>query len=277
VIVQRGNSIMTEKSDNKKESASDIEKLKFLMPYWINHNNDHIRDNEKWLRKIVNLGLKEVGHELREAVENFKKGNRHIELANKKLEQSAVPKPGAISDTKKSQKSSKEKNQAEKSLNFHLKQIGVIRTPYIDNAPYQPVEEDEGDFRIVVDSQYVDSLYKLDGFRYIYVVYYIHRIKQELSKIVSPTWTDGAKVGVFASRSPVRPNPIGISIVRVKGIKNGEISTSGMDVFDGTPLLDIKPYIKDLDSKPDANYGWLEDLDNSEHLLLHIKGIPHDY
>jgi len=158
-----------------------------------------------------------------------------------------------------------------------LKQIGVIRTPYIDNAPYQPVEEDEGDFRIVVDSQYVDSLYKLDGFRYIYVVYYIHRIKQELSKIVSPTWTDGAKVGVFASRSPVRPNPIGISIVRVKGIKNGEISTSGMDVFDGTPLLDIKPYIKDLDSKPDANYGWLEDLDNSEHLLLHIKGIPHDY
>jgi tRNA (Thr-GGU) A37 N-methylase len=82
---------------------------------------------------------------------------------------------------------------------------------------------------------------------------------------------------VFASRSPVRPNPIGISVVRIRGIENREIFTSGMDVFDGTPLLDIKPYIKDLDSKADANYGWIEEMNNREHLLLHIKGIPHDY
>jgi tRNA (Thr-GGU) A37 N-methylase len=50
-----------------------------------------------------------------------------------------------------------------------------------------------------------------------------------------------------------------------------------LDVFDGTPLLDIKPYIKELDSKSDANFGWLEDLDDRDHLMLHIKGIPHDY
>ena len=57
-----------------------------------------------------------------------------------------------------------------------------------------------------------------------------------------------------------------------------QIFTSGLDVFDSTPLLDIKPYIKDLDLKNDANYGWLDDLDsNKEHLLLHIKGIPHEY
>jgi hypothetical protein len=62
-----------------------------------------------------------------------------------------------------------------------------------------------------------------------------------------------------------------------KGITNNEILTSGMDVFDGTPLLDIKPYIKDLDTKHDANYGWIEDMDDREHLLLHIRGIPHDY
>jgi hypothetical protein len=163
---------MREILDNKKESPSDIEKLKLLMPYWINHNNDHIRDNESWLKKIVDLGLKEVGHELREAIENLKKANKHIGMANKKLEQSGFSKQGLISETEKPRKSSKEKDQTEKTLNFHLKQIGVIRTPYIDNAPYQPVEEDEGDFRIVVDSQYVDSLYKLDEFRYIYVIYY---------------------------------------------------------------------------------------------------------
>jgi tRNA-Thr(GGU) m(6)t(6)A37 methyltransferase TsaA len=94
---------------------------------------------------------------------------------------------------------------------------------------------------------------------------------------VIPPWTGDTKVGLFASRSPVRPNPIGISIVRVKRIINNEIFTSGLDVLDGTPLIDIKPYIKDLDSKCDANYGWIEKLDDLEHLSLHIKGIPHDY
>jgi tRNA-Thr(GGU) m(6)t(6)A37 methyltransferase TsaA len=164
------------------------------------------------------------------------------------------------------------------STNFKLQQIGVIRTPYSDNAPYQPVDEDEGEFRIVVDEKYVDGLVDLDSFRYIYVIYYIHRLTRSPSMIVSPRWTLGTKVGLFASRSAVRPNPIGISIVRIKKIVNNEILTSGLDVFDSTPLLDIKPYIKDLDSKNDANYGWLDDLDsNKEHLLLHIKGIPHEY
>jgi tRNA-Thr(GGU) m(6)t(6)A37 methyltransferase TsaA len=162
-------------------------------------------------------------------------------------------------------------------LSFKLKRIGVIRTPYIDNAPYQSLDEDEGDFRIVVDSQYADGLYKLGKFRYIYVIYYIHRVVRRLSMIVSPPWAGGTRVGLFASRSPVRPNPIGLSIVRIKSIVNNEIHTSGLDVFDGTPLLDIKPYINDLDSKSDANYGWIEEMGDREHLLLHIKGIPHDY
>jgi tRNA-Thr(GGU) m(6)t(6)A37 methyltransferase TsaA len=95
--------------------------------------------------------------------------------------------------------------------------------------------------------------------------------------MVSPPWADGKKVGVFASRSPVRPNPIGLSVVRIKNIVENRIYTSGLDAFDGTPLLDIKPYIKDLDSKSDANYGWIEEMDDMEHLILHIKGIPHDY
>jgi tRNA-Thr(GGU) m(6)t(6)A37 methyltransferase TsaA len=161
---------------------------------------------------------------------------------------------------------------------FKFKQIGMIRTPYIDNAPYQPVDEDKGDFRIIVYEKYVAGLTDLESFRYIYAIYYIHRLIRSPSMVVHPPWTPGTKVGLFASRSAVRPNPIGISIVRIKKIVNNEIFTSGLDVFDNTPLLDIKPYIKDLDSKDDANYGWLENLDsNKEHLLLHIKGIPHEY
>ena len=164
------------------------------------------------------------------------------------------------------------------TIQFEFKQIGVIRTPYIDNAPYQPVDNDKGDFRIVLDSAYRDGLADLSSFNYIYTIYYIDRLTRTPSMSVSPSWVPGIKVGLFASRSPNRPNPIGISIVRIKKIVNNEIFTSGLDVFDNTPLLDIKPYLKDLDSKDDANYGWLDDLDsNKEHLLLHIKGIPHDY
>ncbi|MBN2073885.1 MAG: tRNA (N6-threonylcarbamoyladenosine(37)-N6)-methyltransferase TrmO [Actinobacteria bacterium] len=160
---------------------------------------------------------------------------------------------------------------------FEFTQIGVIKTPYIDNAPYQPVQEDEGDFHIDIYPQYVNGLLALNEFRYIYVIYYIDRVKNEQSMTVSPPWTIGAEVGVFASRSPVRPNFIGLSVVKIRNIEGNKIFTSGLDVFDGTPLLDIKPYLKDLDSKEDANYGWIRDMDGDEHLLLHIKGIPHDY
>jgi len=94
--------------------------------------------------------------------------------------------------------------------------------------------------------------------------------------LVTPPWANGKQVGVFASRSPVRPNSIGISVVLVKRIDNNEIFISGLDAYDGTPLLDIKPYINDLDVKYDANYGWIEGPEDKEHLLLHIKGIPHN-
>ncbi len=165
-----------------------------------------------------------------------------------------------------------------KLTNFRFKQIGVIKTPYIDNAPYQPVNESKGDFRIVLNSEYKEGLLKLKSFRYMYVIYYVHRVKRKSSMVVTAPWAAGAKIGLFASRSPVRPNPIGLSIVRIRKIINNEIITSGLDAFDGTPVLDIKPYVKDLDSKTDANYGWLNGLGgDKEHLFLHIKGVPHEY
>jgi len=163
-------------------------------------------------------------------------------------------------------------------MNFKFKQIGIIRTPYIDNAPYQPVDEDKEDFRIVINPEYEKGISGLESFRYIYVIYYVDRLKRNFSMVITPPWANGVEVGLFASRSPLRPNPIGISIVHVKKIINNKIITSGLDVFDKTPLLDIKPYIKDLDSKTDANYGWVNgSKDDKEHLLLHIKGIPHEY
>ena len=263
--------------NNQKKIEPDIKKLKLLMSYWVNHNNEHIRDNERWFQKLEKMGLKKVASELRKVIELSKEANEHIELANKKLKEDYASKPEKILKKEKLQVKPNRAKPKDKSESFKFRQIGIIRTPYTDNAPYQPVQEDEGDFCIVVDSQYVNGLRELVKFRYIYVIYYIHRIKRELSMIVSPPWTGGVKIGVFASRSPVRPNSIGLSIVRIRNIVNNKIFTSGLDVFDETPLLDIKPYVKDLDSKSDANYGWIGEINDYEHLLLHIKGIPHSY
>jgi len=162
-------------------------------------------------------------------------------------------------------------------VTYRVQQIGTIRTPYQDSAPYQPVDADEVDCHIALNDEYVDGLNELGRFSYIYVLYYAHRVAAHLDMKVSPPWAGGKEVGVFSSRSPVRPNPIGLSVVRIKRIHQNRIYTSGLDVFDRTPLLDIKPYIRDLDSKIDANYGWIEDMNGLAHLILHIKGIPHDY
>lgn len=163
------------------------------------------------------------------------------------------------------------------NMTYKLEQIGIIKTPYQNNAPYQPIDSEKGEFSVIIKNKYVDGLRELKTFHYIYLIYYANRVTRKKEMMVSPPWAKGKKVGVFASRSPVRPNPLGLSIVRIKNIVENIIYTSGLDVFDGTPLLDIKPYIKDLDDKANANYGWIEEMNDMEHLALHIKGIPHDY
>ena len=155
--------------------------------------------------------------------------------------------------------------------------IGTIKTPYQESAPYQPIDTDPQEFYLQLEPQFAAALKDLDSFTYIYVLYYINRLKGRCTMEVAPPWANGLQVGLFASRSPQRPNPIGLSIVRVKEITGNRVYTSGLDVFDGTPLLDIKPYINDLDSKCDANNGWVQEMDEDEHLALHIQGIPHDY
>jgi len=262
---------------NQSQHRTDSEKLNVLLPYWVNHNNDHIRDQEKWLKKAEKEGLIEVADELKKAIDHSIKANHHIEQAGYRIKNEKVSKRSKITESGESADPSGEDGPVQVVENVNLRPIGVIRTPYSDNAPYQPLANDEGDFRIIVNSQYRDGLRDLDRFHYIYVLYFIHRVNKIISMTVRPPWTPGREVGVFASRSPVRPNCLGLSIVRIKHITGNQIVTSGLDVFDGTPLLDIKPYIKELDSKSDANFGWLEDLDDRDHLMLHIKGIPHDY
>jgi len=136
--------------------------------------------------------------------------------------------------------------------------IGVINTPYIDTAPFRCEEDAEGEFYLRLLPQFQEALYLLEKFDYLHVLFHIDRGKHYKLK-VNPPNADGQEVGLFASRSPNRPNPIGLSTVKIIKIEKNIIHTSGLDVLDNTPLLDIKPYIPAIDLKINANSGWIEE------------------
>ncbi|MCD6420013.1 MAG: tRNA (N6-threonylcarbamoyladenosine(37)-N6)-methyltransferase TrmO [Synergistetes bacterium] len=156
--------------------------------------------------------------------------------------------------------------------NYGVKPIGIIRTPYKDAAPYQPVEYEDAEFKIELYPEYKEALRGLETFKYIIVLFWLDRARYK-SNIAHPPWiTD--EVGLFASRSPNRPTKIGLSIVKLLAIKGTTLVISPMDAFDGTEVVDIKPYVASLDAKEDANDGWAE---GNKHLELHRKGIPHSH
>jgi tRNA-Thr(GGU) m(6)t(6)A37 methyltransferase TsaA len=101
----------------------------------------------------------------------------------------------------------------------------------------------------------VEGLRDLDGFSHIVVVFHLHLVIQP-SLVAHPPW-DGKEHGVFATRSPYRPNPIGLSTVRLEHIEANTLHISGVDMIDGTPVLDIKPYIPNLNPVDDVKVGWL--------------------
>jgi tRNA-Thr(GGU) m(6)t(6)A37 methyltransferase TsaA len=132
--------------------------------------------------------------------------------------------------------------------------IGSIRTPYTDIAPFRPDPEASGSFYIQLDEQYIDAISGLDQFSHIIIYFYFDR-SHKTNLIAHPPHMDGKETGLFSSRSPNRINKIGMDVVELRGIEGNKIFTSPTDILDKTPLLDIKPYITDLDCFPDASKG----------------------
>ena len=133
------------------------------------------------------------------------------------------------------------------------KSIGVIHTPYTDMAPFQAIEDDTtGPFILELDGRYTSGLKDLDKHKYVIVFFHIDRAKgYNGSNIAHPPSMKGGTTGLFASRSPNRPNAIGIDVARLLKIDGNKVHTSGLSALNGTPLLDIKPYLsvdcKELD------------------------------
>lgn len=142
---------------------------------------------------------------------------------------------------------------------FGYESIGVIRTPFEspEGMPIQPVGPDAVGGTVEVDEAYADGLQDLDGFTHCILLYHFHASADTASVQVEPFLDDETR-GVFATRAPQRPNPIGLSVVEIDTVTTREVTVSGIDVVDGTPLLDIEPFVPDFDVPDRADTGWLD-------------------
>jgi len=136
--------------------------------------------------------------------------------------------------------------------------IGIIHSPYKEskNIPIQGIFKDNIEAWIELEDKYVKGLKDLDKFTYAIIIYYFHKSQRE--EVEGKPFLEQDKHGIFAIRSPNRPNHIGFSIVKIKSIKGNKMYFTEVDVLDGTPLLDIKPYVKHFDSRDNVVSGWLD-------------------
>lgn len=136
------------------------------------------------------------------------------------------------------------------------KPIGVIHSPFKEpkNVPIQAVESKNTKGTIEIYPEYIEGLNDLAGFSHIILLYHFNRVKG-FSLTVRP-FLDNSLHGIFATRSPARPNAIGISTVRLTGIENSKLHIQDVDILDDTPILDIKPYVPKFDYRKTTKIGW---------------------
>jgi len=146
-----------------------------------------------------------------------------------------------------------------KSVNeIKYKPIGVIHSPFKEpkGTPIQPAGAKGTNGTVEVFPEYAEGLKDIEGFSHIILLYHFHLSKG--STLIVKPFMDNEAHGVFAMRGPSRPNPIGISVVCLVRVKGNMLHIQDVDIVDGTPLLDIKPYIPEFDIREVERIGWLE-------------------
>lgn len=136
--------------------------------------------------------------------------------------------------------------------------IGIIRSPFIlpQGTPIQASASEEGKGEVIVFSEFTAGLKDLADFSHIMLIYHFHKAKK--GKLLVKPFLDNQEHGIFATRAPGRPNPIGLSVVRLLEIKENILTVTNLDILDKTPLLDIKPYVPGFDIYQTDKNGWLE-------------------
>lgn len=143
--------------------------------------------------------------------------------------------------------------------------IGIIHSPFKDikGMPIQPAGAKGIAGTIEIYPEFAEGLKDLEGFSHIILIYHFH-LSKGYSLKVKPFLDDNLH-GVFATRAPKRPNPIGISVVRLRKIEGNILRIEDVDIVDGTPLLDIKPYVPEFDVHEVEKIGWLSQKNKKLH------------
>ena len=135
--------------------------------------------------------------------------------------------------------------------------IGIVRSPFTQAAgtPIQPTAAEAVEGEVILEEAYAPGLKDIDGFSHLFLIYVFNHSRPGALHL--KPFLDDVERGVFATRAPCRPNPIGLSLVRLLRRDGNVLRIAGVDILDGTPLLDIKPYIPQLNPKDDIRVGWL--------------------
>jgi tRNA-Thr(GGU) m(6)t(6)A37 methyltransferase TsaA len=143
-------------------------------------------------------------------------------------------------------------------MEINLKPVGIIHTQIYEKKD-TPIQSSRSEIPGTVEifSQFSEGLDGVEEFSHIILLYIFHRLEQPANLRVQP-FLDDKKHGIFATRFPARPNPIGFSVVHVIKVEGNLIYFQGADMWDGTLLLDIKPYVPDFDIHPASRIGWYE-------------------
>ena len=152
--------------------------------------------------------------------------------------------------------------------------IGIIETPFRGPAgtPIQPSRADGARGIVRLDPRFWAGLQDLAGFERIWLVYWLH--KRPASSLLVTPFLDNQPRGIFATRAPLRPSPIGMSAVRLIGLHDGVLEVADVDMIDGTPLLDIKPYVPEFDSYPASRAGWFDESNSQARLADGRFDVP---
>ncbi len=141
--------------------------------------------------------------------------------------------------------------------------IGIIHSPFteLSGMPIQPTSANSAAGHIDIHPQFAEGLKDLEGFSHIYLIYHLHQARPARLTVIP--FLDTEPHGVFATRAPSRPNPIGLSLVKLIGIEDARIQLEQVDVLDGTPLLDLKPFISTFEDAENIRTGWIANANKS--------------
>jgi tRNA-Thr(GGU) m(6)t(6)A37 methyltransferase TsaA len=154
-----------------------------------------------------------------------------------------------------------------------LRPVGVIHSPHTkaEATPIQPIYARGVLGRAEIFPEYADGLQDLEGFSHVFLIYWFHQARSP-QLIVKP-FLDDATRGVFATRAPCRPNPIGFSLVQLIRREANVLHLDDVDILDGTPLLDIKPYVTRFDYRANVRCGWQDAVDEPTARTLGRRGF----